>query len=68
MAKFIKADEIPADAKAIFHVQQTQDSETVIAFTKSVRTAKIAYNKSVGFSRGWATIEKLDREHGIMVW
>lgn len=68
MAKFIEAENIPADAKALVWYLD-ENGETQVIFKKTARAAKMAYNKITDSRNfGWMTIEEAEHGSGIMVW
>lgn len=68
MAKFIKAEDIPADMNAVAF-WETSHGETMWQMSKSVRGAKMIRARHTDSpSHGWATIETSDRINGMMIW
>lgn len=68
MSKFIKAQDIPADAEAIAFWQD-ENGTTQVQMSKSVRGAKMIASKHKESPEfGWTVIDDKDQAHGRMVW
>lgn len=68
MAKFIPAEDIPADIEAIAFWEDSHGN-TQWQMSKSIRGAKLIVAKHTDSpKRGWSAIDGAERTHGKMIW